>query len=281
MTMITKMKIIIAVMLIACATTAIAQHSQTYVVQRGETIASIAKKHGLTETELRQANPDLEDIFFVGMKLNIPASSSVSPASSASTLPQVSEKGSSNEDYQQRNNVASSDAQTTHTQDNTNVLQSVVDNSNSGEGFGTVGLMYYGFDGFEEYGVYLGGAIPNNFSYEMGLRHYFISHGHTNMDIMLNYSFGLWLQDTNQLLFTLNVGPSMRIYDQPTDKVIGETVHYETKFACDCAINPRITVKLGKFSLTGGFFYWAPKFKFNKDDGATSGFNVGIGYVIM
>ena len=79
-------------MLMACATTAIAQNSQTYVVQRGETIVSIAKKYGLSEAELRQANPDLEDFFFVGMKLNIPKAHSHSTTESDNNNSNESQK---------------------------------------------------------------------------------------------------------------------------------------------------------------------------------------------
>ena len=148
------------------------------------------------------------------------------------------------------------------------------------EGFGTIGLMYYGFDGFENYGVYYGGSVPNKVSFEMGVRHLFEKHGHFNMDIMLNYSFGLWSQDSNKLLLTINAGPSVRNYQEPTGNSIGGNDQYKDKYSVDGVFNPRITLKLGKISLTGGYFFWAPKFKFDKKNGAQNGFNVGLGYVI-
>lgn len=48
--------------------------SQTieHVVDVGETFESIAQKYGLTEQQLKEANPKYRGVFYVGMKLNIP-----------------------------------------------------------------------------------------------------------------------------------------------------------------------------------------------------------------
>ena len=48
--------------------------SQTveHVVAVGETFESIARKYGMTEQQLKDANPKYRGVFFVGMKLNIP-----------------------------------------------------------------------------------------------------------------------------------------------------------------------------------------------------------------
>lgn len=45
---------------------------KTHVVERGETVASIAKAYGLTEEALLEANPDAASFCYVGMVLNIP-----------------------------------------------------------------------------------------------------------------------------------------------------------------------------------------------------------------
>lgn len=44
----------------------------SHIVERGETLESIAQKHGVTTKQLHEANPDINDFFYVGMKLNIP-----------------------------------------------------------------------------------------------------------------------------------------------------------------------------------------------------------------
>lgn len=147
------------------------------------------------------------------------------------------------------------------------------------ESFGAIGLMFYSFDGFENYGLFATHINPNGVGMDFALRANFKDHGNFNADILINYSFDLWSQNSNQLLLTLAAGPSLRTQDQLKGiDSRGKLEYDEGKFFVDCIINPRITVKFGKFVLTGGYFYWAPKFKFTKKDGATGGFNVGLGY---
>lgn len=151
-------------------------------------------------------------------------------------------------------------------------------NTEDEESFAGFGLMYYSFDGFENYGLNVNGVNPNGFGLDVGFRAQFKDHGNWNGDILFNYSFALWKQDSNQLLLTLAAGPSMRFQDEISgfDKK-GNIEYSKDKLFFDAVVNPRITVKFGKIYITGGYFYWAPKFKFSKDDGATGGFNVGIG----
>ena len=49
-----------------------AQTSLFHTIQRGETIESVAKKYGISVSDLQQANPSTKDYFYVGMKLVIP-----------------------------------------------------------------------------------------------------------------------------------------------------------------------------------------------------------------
>lgn len=148
------------------------------------------------------------------------------------------------------------------------------------ESFGYAGLMYYGFDGGENYGIFASSVNPNGVGSDYALRAQFKSHGNVNTEFLINYSFGLWAQDSNRLLFTVALGPSFRCYDkiEGIDKN-GKVEYSSGSFACDGIVNPRLTIKFGKLAITGGYYYWAPKFKFSKDDGATGGFNIGLGYV--
>lgn len=50
-----------------------AQTSQSHTVQRGETIESVAKKYGISVSDLQQANPSTKAYFYAGMKLVIPS----------------------------------------------------------------------------------------------------------------------------------------------------------------------------------------------------------------
>lgn len=52
-----------------------AQTITTHVVQRGETLESVAKKYGISTDALKEANPDTKEYFFTGMKLIIPTKS--------------------------------------------------------------------------------------------------------------------------------------------------------------------------------------------------------------
>lgn len=47
----------------------------THVVQRGETLESIAEYYKVSVTDINKANPNADGIIYVGMKLNIPTSS--------------------------------------------------------------------------------------------------------------------------------------------------------------------------------------------------------------
>lgn len=52
----------------ACAQTAVGTH----IVQRGETMESIAKSYGVSVESLNKLNPNTEGLIYVGMKLNVP-----------------------------------------------------------------------------------------------------------------------------------------------------------------------------------------------------------------
>ena len=55
-----------------CAATMSAQTVKKHVVERGETLESIARKHGTTAEELVKLNPDAAQFVYVGMELNLP-----------------------------------------------------------------------------------------------------------------------------------------------------------------------------------------------------------------
>lgn len=62
----------VCMIMILVASIGMAQDVISHVVERGETLESIAHKYGITTTQLREANPDINDFFYVGMKLSIP-----------------------------------------------------------------------------------------------------------------------------------------------------------------------------------------------------------------
>ena len=59
-------------MLMLCISVPCFSQTIEHVVDVGETFESIAQKYGLTEQQLKEANPKYRGVFYVGMKLNIP-----------------------------------------------------------------------------------------------------------------------------------------------------------------------------------------------------------------
>lgn len=66
-------KLLLTVVFGTLSAIAMAQTITTHVVQRGETAESIATLYSITTEQLFKANPGAEDLFYVGLKLNIPA----------------------------------------------------------------------------------------------------------------------------------------------------------------------------------------------------------------
>ena len=73
-TMVVNLKrIIMCCLMFVIVSAVFAQDYQVkHEVRRGETLASIAKQYGLTEQMIKDANPQMGDLFYVGLKLNIP-----------------------------------------------------------------------------------------------------------------------------------------------------------------------------------------------------------------
>lgn len=74
--------ILIALSLLVCNELA-AQETVKHVVQKGETVASIAANYGVTVAEITTMNPKAERFLYVGMELQIPVRNK--PAASASS----------------------------------------------------------------------------------------------------------------------------------------------------------------------------------------------------
>ncbi len=66
---------------------AVAQTTTTHIVDRGETLASIAQKYGTTEARIIELNPDAAQYVYVGMELQIPAATAPAPATTVQSTP--------------------------------------------------------------------------------------------------------------------------------------------------------------------------------------------------
>lgn len=70
-----------------------AQDTKVHTVNIGEDFQSIAAKYGITEQQLKDLNPKNRGVFYVGMKLNVPASKpAAKPAAAALAAPAMSKK---------------------------------------------------------------------------------------------------------------------------------------------------------------------------------------------
>lgn len=66
-------RIVVCSLMFVVVNAVFAQDYQTkHEVQRGETLAGIAKQYGVTEQMIKDANPQMGNLFYVGLKLNIP-----------------------------------------------------------------------------------------------------------------------------------------------------------------------------------------------------------------
>lgn len=101
-------KIFLSVLFSTVSMFAMAQsQTVTHVVQRGETIESIAEFYKVSVEDINKANPNADGVVYVGMKLNIPASTTTTKDVAAS------------KDYQRTNEIS-----TTNKNDVTAISQS-------------------------------------------------------------------------------------------------------------------------------------------------------------
>ena len=155
-----------------------------------------------------------------------------------------------------------------------------VSNDDEEETLGIFNLVYYGFDGFQNYGISDYWLNPNSIGFEFNIRMNFKKYGNYNIDLGPNYSFKLWGQDNKKLFLTAAVGPSFRVQDVPeisydSNGRMKEKSKRKCKF--DLFANARLAFNVGHFTLSAGYFLWGAEFKFEKGY-KSDGFNVALGY---
>ena len=67
-----KRMMTLVVMVLFSIISVFAQTVKTHVVERGETLASIAEKYSVTKEDIVKLNPDAAQFIYVGMELKIP-----------------------------------------------------------------------------------------------------------------------------------------------------------------------------------------------------------------
>lgn len=101
-------RLLLAIFMVAFSACLVCAQTNTvkHVVDRGETLASIAKQYATTEDKLKELNPNASQFVYVGMELIVPVNTSTSkdepmPVSKNETFMADSNRG--NESYQMRN----------------------------------------------------------------------------------------------------------------------------------------------------------------------------------
>ncbi|MDD6891632.1 MAG: hypothetical protein PUD47_06035 [Bacteroidales bacterium] len=153
-------------------------------------------------------------------------------------------------------------------------VETVKESNNDYETFYSMQFVFLTFDGGNNYGMAVSWYTPNGIGVDWLTRASFKTYGNYNVDLAANYTFPLAQNDDLSLFLTASIGPSFRMQDEfdfQKDKD-------KTKFYIDGIINPRLLLKYQKFTLSAGYFYWAPQFKFSKKDGGMGGLSLSLGY---
>lgn len=223
----------------------------SHTVQRGETLDGIAKKYNVSVYALKNANPDMVDMPYVGMKLIIPKTTGNDNTVSYSSVElQGSDMGSRVGQHNVDNNVG------------------VVPDNSFVESDGLYvclnpKLKAYSFDIASNYSNFLYGAV--------GLGGVFVKNAGS-----FNYHMGFGLGGnylSDPVMIIANAYPyfALTLYDKPKayNEKKGE-METETKF--EFAYGACINLGLGlhvyeskskKYYLSGGYRMEAPKFELN------------------
>lgn len=235
----------------ACVINLSAQVALTHVVKEGETLSGIAQKYGVSEALLKQVNPNMGNYFYVGLVLNIPAKIDNSINEGVE---------SNNNDRQESNAYLPTTIEAQSHEVTTKLVKEVVNR----------GAMYWGFDGYCNYGYFCEALEYNSIGMESALRTKFEKHSNFNWDIGFNYSLGLYHDTKNAMMITIACSP-MSLRTQDTYSM--SEGKYKNDIFIDAYWSIRYTVKLGCFAFTCGYFDWLPKW-----ENSTSGFCLGIMY---
>lgn len=114
----------------------------------------------------------------------------------------------------------------------------------------------------------------NGWGFDFVTRWVSTKYGNRNIDIGPNYSYKLM----NNLYVTGALCLSPRLQGMPDVKVSSSgKIKEETKYKSyiDFVVNARVSYELRKLTMSAGFVYWAPEFKFN-DGYSSNGFQLSL-----
>ena len=229
----------------------IAVFAQTHIVQKGENLQSIATKYNVTVSQLIEANPGADKLFYVGLILNIPEA--MTNTENPTPVNDTKTRALSSDNW-------------------TKELESQNSNSISPNDFGHVYINYSADPEFFDKGFYGIGYCMYN---DSGFGGTFSAHGNwgivDNGQIM--FKFGpAYGYAVNQYLL---VNASLRGFIYTYDKYNGvNATSTDQKVSGGITITPGVTFKLDKFFINAGFeLGWAEGY-----DKLYKCIELGIGY---
>ena len=263
MTMIKK--IILSVLLCTvCMFTMAQSQTVTHVVQRGETIESIAQYYNVSVEDINKANPNADGVVYVGMKLNIPTSSDFSK-----TTPKEAPKNMAPIQKQVTENHTENYVKHNDTQNNDEKVGKFEFAGELGFGFikGADNFMYEATVGANyrlPYNIYVGARIGYNSANYIGLTKY----EGRSIEVEQKYHFleiplelGYALKNTSETLgvipfvgFNTNIGLSGK-NKLRTLGTGGKTESQKVKIGGKVGLGARVGVRvcLWGFDITGSY----------------------------
>lgn len=231
----------------------------THVVQRGETIESIAEIYKVSVRDINKANPNADGIVYVGMKLNVPIEK----------MDTYTDEAPLQDDAEQRNTQTVSYYSTpTKRKGNVSTNTWVRNQTRS-----MWGLTYFACD-FEDvkasghYGLTLDmlniGESLFGFNTTLGSFNYGLVDKEHTTDLILfgpNVSYEI----VQNVILSLPVQAMCNVSFEGSD----------TKTAWGWAISPRLYYSFGKVNVNAGILVNSG---FKKEEDVTCGFTVGIGF---
>ena len=254
-------KIILSVLLCTvCMFTMAQSQTVTHVVQRGETIESIAQYYNVSVEDINKANPNADGVMYVGMKLSIPTTRAINTVTNAT--PQQ-------EPITRRNTQAATYSPTSTEK----TLNSSSNTWQRNQSRIMWGLTYFAqdFDDVKLSGHY--GLTIDALNIGSSLFGFNITVG--------SFNYGLVDKDytTDLILFGPNVA-----YEFAPNFIVALPIQAmcdvsfegtDTKTAWGWAISPRLYYSFGKVNINAGVLINGG---FKKGEKATCGFTAGIGF---
>lgn len=258
-------KIFLSVLLCTVCMLSMAQsQTVTHVVQRGETLESIAEYYKVSVEDINKANPNADGIVYVGMKLNIPTSSDFSK-----TTPKEAPKNMAPIQKQVTENHTENYVKHNDTQNNDEKVGKFEFAGELGFGFikGADNFMYEATVGANyrlPYNIYVGARIGYNSANYIGLTKY----EGRSIEVEQKYHFleiplelGYALKNTSETLgvipfvgFNTNIGLSGK-NKLRTLGTGGKTESQKVKIGGKVGLGARVGVRvcLWGFDITGSY----------------------------